>query len=111
MKKFTEIEQFRHVIANVKRRWSYERKLPVLNYTGTVKLHGCNAGISRVNGKFKCQSRNGLIDVSSDLFGFAKFVEQIDHEKFFSIKFLATRMTLSLYLGNGLAKVFKRLLL
>ena len=81
MKKFTEIEQFRHVIANVKRRWSYERKLPVLNYTGTVKLHGCNAGISRVNGKFKCQSRNGLIDVSSDLFGFAKFVEQIDHEK------------------------------
>lgn len=81
MKKFTEIEQFRHVVATITNY--YERTeqldgLPTLNFTGTVKLHGTNAGIRRENGKYSCQSRKQIITPKDDNYGFATWFNNKD---------------------------------
>ena len=78
MNKFSEIEQFRHAVKSVEYMFPYTKNLPTLTYTGTVKLHGTNSGIDRVNGVFKPQSRNNIISVGCDNAGFAKFVSEID---------------------------------
>lgn len=82
MKRFTEIKQFRNVVKSV--RLYYERTGKTLTddnatftYSGTVKLHGTNAGVRRKNGNFQPQSRENIIDVTSDNYGFAKFVSTI----------------------------------
>lgn len=77
MKKFTEIDRFRTVVKGV-HRYSFDRgqALPKYNYTGTVKLHGTNAGVRRTpSGKIVPQSRNRILDVTCDNYGFAAFVD------------------------------------
>lgn len=77
MKKFTEIESFRHVIQKVKRYCAEKHKpFPVIDYVGTVKLHGTNAGVRVTHNKVQAQSRNHIIDVGNDNAGFAAFVKQ-----------------------------------
>lgn len=77
MKKFTEIESFRHVVQKVKRYCSEKHKpYPVINYFGTVKLHGTNAGVRVTHNKVIAQSRNHIIGVGNDNAGFAAFVKQ-----------------------------------
>jgi len=93
MKKFSEIEGFRHVVKSV--RLYHERigkvgQEPTMNYTGTVKLHGTNAGLRRTAkshgatskkpGKLQAQSRNNIIGVGNDNCGFAAFIESIPDE-------------------------------
>ncbi len=62
MKPFTEIEAFRHIVASVKRYCAERSKpLPTIEYVGTVKLHGTNAGV-RVTSEFvQPQKRSDIV--------------------------------------------------
>jgi hypothetical protein len=77
MQKFTSIESFKHIVANVRKYYNKVGKpFPTLTYTGRVKLHGTNAGVRRTpSGQIIPQSRERIIDVTSDNNGFAFFVE------------------------------------
>lgn len=92
MYKFPDIEQFRNAIYNVKYRAQYAGKdengdpiqdetlpLPILNYRGTVKMHGTNGGIvftPDVNMVYgvHAQSRENIITPQKDNAGFATFI-------------------------------------
>ena len=86
-KAYPSIEQFRSTIRSVKDRthWAGKdpetgepifdrlRPLPTLDFVGTVKLHGTNAGIGhcRSTGETWFQSRSNLVEVGKDNAGFA----------------------------------------
>lgn len=75
MKKWSSIEQFRHVVRYVKDKCEYDGvPLPTLLFRGTVKLHGTNAGIRRENGEYIAQGRNRVLTPSEDNFGFANWL-------------------------------------
>lgn len=49
---------------------------PTWTYTGSVKLHGTNAGLRRTpKGEYRPQSRNRILDVTCDNYGFAQFTQ------------------------------------
>jgi len=89
MIKYPSIDQFRHVIKSVKAHTQYagkdddgivqfdrSRTLPVLNFHGTVKLHGTNSSIVVYpDGNYKLQSRNRTI--TDGHFGFVEFVHNL----------------------------------
>jgi hypothetical protein len=86
--KFPKIGQFRQTVKEAKLRNSYIGKdddgepifdktkaTPVINFKGTVKLHGTNAGVGHTpEDGIWAQSRNNIITVDNDNAGFAKFV-------------------------------------
>jgi len=78
---FPSIEQFRNTCHDVKHFAKMAQKpLPKITFEGTVKLHGTNSGISAYNShtdpeNFWCQSRNQILTVTNDNYGFAKFVD------------------------------------
>lgn len=94
---FPKINQLRDVIKNISERFWYEgkdpvtgyaiydytKKLPILPFHQTVKLHGTNASvIFDKDLNYAIQSRNRIINVQSDNAGFAMFVEsRIDEFK------------------------------
>jgi len=83
MEKFTSIEQFRHVVKNVREhfnRISSPHLIPTLTFIGTVKLHGTNAGVRRFHGKFQPQSREQILDVTADNYNFAKFIATLNQD-------------------------------
>jgi len=70
MYKYHSIEQFRNCIKEVQRLWK-DKPLPTLTFTGSVKLHGTNAGIELpVNIP---QSRNQVLTEGNDSYGFYTF--------------------------------------
>lgn len=72
MSKYPSIDQFRHVIRNIRDTCSFKgTELPTIHYQGTVKLHGTNAGI-RVykDGRVEYLSRNRVLSSESDNAGF-----------------------------------------
>jgi hypothetical protein len=73
--KYPSIEQFRNIVKEVKFITGETSLLPTLTFTGTVKLHGTNAGISfnTVTGELWFQSRNNIITPEKDNAGFAKW--------------------------------------
>lgn len=76
MYKFTSIESFKHIIANV-RRYSndHNKPFPTLEFEGTEKLHGSNGAVRRTpSGKIQPQSRERILDLQNDNAGFAAFV-------------------------------------
>jgi hypothetical protein len=77
MEKFTSIESFKHIVGNVRKHYNKINKpFPTLNFEGTVKLHGTNAGVRRSpSGKIQPQSKERIIDTQNDNAGFAFFVE------------------------------------
>ena len=97
MNKYPKIGQLRDVLYEAKRRASFcgldgdgepvfvqPPSLPVLQFTGTVKLHGTNAAIrfdwdsdkeEYIQGY---QSRNRIISVDDDNMGFAKWCDERD---------------------------------
>lgn len=80
MKKWTSIEQYRHTVKTVQlyfERTGQPQNVPTLDFTGTVKLHGTNAGLRRKNGKFQPQSKEQILSVTCDNMGFAKFIDNI----------------------------------
>lgn len=80
MIKYPSIEQFRHIVRTVQLQHDYQGKddagepiyqhtspYPVLTLTGTVKLHGTNAGIVRYkSGTVKFQSRERVLTLEHD---------------------------------------------
>lgn len=82
--KFSKIKQFRDVVKEVQQHCKHHNTVPpVLKFTGTVKLHGTNAGIGyRFDTDFLwAQSRERVITPDDDNAGFARFVE--DNKEFF----------------------------
>lgn len=86
---FPSIEQFRHVIATINRKYNFigldengdaiydeTKPKPVIKFKGTVKLHGTNAGVcyNKTDGLW-AQSRENVITPQKDNAGFAFFVE------------------------------------
>ena len=86
---FPEIGQFRQVIKLVHDNTRYSGRdendnpiynpaiiLPKFTFTGSVKLHGTNAGVTLTkDGEMYAQSRENIITVEKDNAGFAFFVE------------------------------------
>jgi hypothetical protein len=86
---FPDIGQYRNVVRTIQDRTRYAgkdengnaifdttRKLPKICFTGTVKLHGTNAGCTFTrDGQHWAQSRENIITPEDDNAGFAKFVE------------------------------------
>lgn len=85
--KFPKIQQFRNAVSDIKRQVSFVKtdlngdavydpsaKMPVITFSGSVKLHGTNASVcyNHEDG-FWAQSRNNIITPESDNAGFAKF--------------------------------------
>lgn len=80
MKKYPSIEQFRHVIKNVRLSHDYhgddndgkpiylhKTNYPVLKFQGTVKLHGTNSGIAKYSdGRIEYQSRSRVLSLDKD---------------------------------------------
>lgn len=93
MIKYPSIGQFRNVVKTVRDRAKYkgadengnavyfldhEVEYPVIEFTGTVKLHGTNASIAyNDEAGYWPQARNRMITVDSDNAGFAFFVESL----------------------------------
>jgi len=91
--KFPKIRQFRDIIKHVKTNadfkgmdadgnamFEHTEAYPILNFEGTVKLHGSNAGIVfDEDRKMHIQSRTREISVLNDNAGFAAFVDGRKH--------------------------------
>jgi hypothetical protein len=77
--KFPSIEQYRNVVKHVRDvSTRCNVSIPKIDFLGTVKLHGTNAGVSRFVGNdtmIWAQSRSNVITPESDNAGFARFVE------------------------------------
>ena len=97
---FPEIRQFRQVIRSITDTTRFAgldangdptfdglRPLPTIKYKGTVKLHGANSAIGKSleDGEYSTQSRNQILTVDNDNYGFAKFVSGIDLNNLFSL--------------------------
>jgi hypothetical protein len=102
MKKYSSIEQFRNVIKEVRSRHDYKGKdeegnpiyrhtdnYPTLKFTGTVKLHGTNAGIVKYSdGKLEFQSRERILSLEEDNANFMSEMMKVDLSFLFAdIKF------------------------
>ncbi len=86
---FPSIDQYRNIVTNVNRQYNfvglddngeaiYDPSLPKpkLTFTGTVKLHGTNAGVCyNPDDGLWAQSRENIITPEQDNAGFAFFVE------------------------------------
>jgi hypothetical protein len=88
--KFPSINQFRNVIKTIVTRAQYNgydeiedhpildkgAEMPILAFSGTVKLHGTNAAICQDDkGDIWFQSRNNIITAENDNAGFASYME------------------------------------
>lgn len=88
--KFPKIGQFRNVVTDIKHAARFDGvdehgdpiynhdKLPVISFTGTVKLHGTNASVVRTHdGVLVPQSKDCIINITDNsLYGFYYFVEE-----------------------------------
>ena len=86
---FPEIGQYRQIVKTIteqtrylgkdedgKSIYDFSKPLPIHKYTGTVKMHGTNAGVTiNKDGEIYAQSRSNIITVEKDNAGFAFFVE------------------------------------
>lgn len=83
MIKFPSIEQFRHTVKAIRADHDYQGKsetgesiyehrgpYPVLNFTGTVKLHGTNAAIVKYPDRIAFQSRERELSLDHDHYNF-----------------------------------------
>lgn len=95
---YPKIQQFRNVVANINREitftgldeegnavYDHSIKKPVLEFRGTVKLHGTNSSVcfNKEEGLW-VQSRQNILTVEKDNYGFAFFVES-NWDKFMAL--------------------------
>lgn len=87
--KYPSINQFRSVVSDVNRSYNFvgfdedgeaiydhTKVKPILEFTGTIKLHGTNAGVAYNNKEgMWAQSRGNIITSQKDNAGFGWFVE------------------------------------
>lgn len=76
--KFPSIEQYHHLLKSARKtflRKDNEASSLEIDFIGTVKVHGTNAGaVWNVNSGLHAQSRNRIITEDNDNFDFASFV-------------------------------------
>lgn len=82
---FPSIEQFRSVVRHVSKQahWiasqnsAFCGQLPIVNFHGTVKIHGTNASIvyDKLNNVFYAQSRSNVLSLTQDNAGFCQYFE------------------------------------
>lgn len=98
MKKYPSIEQFRNVIRAVRSQHDYIGRdengdaiyehtsdYPTLEFEGTVKLHGTNAGIVKYkDGHTEFQSREQVLSLQQDNSGFVREMSTKNLEPLFS---------------------------
>ena len=117
---YNSIEQYRTMMKDLKKA----KKNPMFNipekitFTGTIKLHGTNAGVCFNNkvGMY-CQSRNNIINLTYDNQGFSFFIEKNKDKfnEFFTI--IANKYDINLdeytilFMANGAGNVYKKVLL
>lgn len=92
MRKFPDINQFRHTVEAVEKRASYicmaedgtplfdtSRPKPVLTFRGTTKLHGTNGGVNfdLVNGPITAQARERELTLEEDNQGFCAWTQSV----------------------------------
>lgn len=82
---FPSISDFKSVIKQVKNaaHWN-NTPIPKIMFRGTVKLHGTNAAVIYKDGEIYAQSRERVLTIESDNYGFAMFVER-NKQKFIDI--------------------------
>jgi len=97
MVKFTEIEQFRSIIREVKLNTDYKGKneqeepiylhdkpYPTLKFRGTIKLHGTNSAITKYkDNHVDFQSRERILELTADNAGFMLAMKDKSYEKLF----------------------------
>ena len=88
--KYPSIDQYRHIVKSIQTRSKYIKndegiaeydpnaQQPVIEFTGTVKLHGTNAAICTKfdSDNFWVQSRKRILTLESDNYGFATYCER-----------------------------------
>ena len=76
IQKFHDIESLRHTAQSIAMHCEYYgiASKPIIEFYGTVKLHGTNAGVRVTNGTVLAQGRNRELTITQDNFGFAHFV-------------------------------------
>lgn len=81
-------ESIYHMFKRANASWNYHgvphTDRPVMQFQGTVKLHGTNAGIrlTGIGQKPTALARGRVLSVNSDNYGFAMFLESIPQEIF-----------------------------
>ena len=90
MVKYPSINQYRQIVKEIteracfigldeegKAQFDYLKPKPVVDFSITTKIHGCNAGVCYSEpDNIWCQSRENVITVEKDNMGFAWFIEQ-----------------------------------
>jgi CxxC motif-containing protein len=130
MKTFTEINQFRNVIREVKSHWDYQGKdnngntiylhdkpYPTLKFRGTVKNHGTNSAIVKYKNwdnddnllvpmyKYEFQSRERVLTLTEDNCGFMNEMFNKNYIKLFeNIKFEKYCAIYGEWCGKGIQK-------
>lgn len=93
--KYPSIEQFRSAVKQVRDQANWNGiPLPKLMFRGTVKLHGTNASIATNKTDLWYQSRERIIDVTSDNAGFAQYATF--HNSFYADVLAKARVALDL---------------
>lgn len=86
--KFPHIDQFRQVLKDLLYYKEHDVDFPdVVEFIGTVKLHGTNAGVVLDrDGVLTTQARRGTITVDKDNAGFAGFISEPEVTNFLTAK-------------------------
>jgi len=98
MIKYPSIEQFRNIVRKVKEKTDYKGKddngdpiykhdedYPILEFKGTVKLHGTNAAIVKyINSDIKYQSRERELSLQQDNVQFMLNMSNVDLSEIFN---------------------------
>lgn len=122
---YPSIEQFRNTIVDINRN-NYtsldENNIPILDliqpiidFEGTVKLHGTNSSVVMENNQIYTQSRNRVITPQSDNDGFSNWVHTIEKQQIFTNIFkeiksknnISDKSTIVIYgewVGQGIQK-------
>lgn len=73
--RYPKTDHSRNMASSIRRMYDGV-KLPTFNFTGTVKLHGTNAGVCFTDGELWFQSRKNIITPLKDNAGFAFFATE-----------------------------------
>ncbi len=86
--KMSKIGQFRNTTSDIRYQTQYQgqnendepiidklAKMPIIHFTGSVKLHGTNASICYDGTNLWAQSKENILTLEKDNYGFAFFVE------------------------------------
>jgi hypothetical protein len=93
MKSYPSIEPFRKIKTN-----------EIIDYYGTVKLHGTHSDIVKMDDKIILQSRNRILTIENDNLGFALFMSNININLLFE-KINSTNIRLcGEFIGKGIQK-------